>query len=515
MRSSWTGWVALALFAVSAAIGVACENTAGQCELTAECTGAPGINPGDCDPNASEGPIPETCGTFARADADPDISDGSPDRPFTTLTKAVQVAVDSGAHIVYACTGTFVENVALPPDFIVYGGLDCENQWAPDPDARTTIAPATGIAVTFQPGGKTTVQNIRAEAPDGSPADPGNVAPSGGSSIAALAEQGATVELERCDFVAGAGAPGASIPTPEQGMPAQDGVRGQNACVENGMGGEGGVFVCTQSTAGGNGGDGGDTVLQDGKSGVPGNPTGPGGDSGKGQVGGAMCDAGQPGDPGVAGAAGTGGARPAALIDLKTLLGVAGTDGKAGADGGGGGGGGGGKVCMANMFKGASGGGGGAGGCGGAAGKGGGAGGSSIAFWAIEATVTFNQCTLSTKDGGAGAAGAAGQKGSLGGLGGNAGMPGPAGMPGEDSIACPGGKGGDGGDGGPGGGGSGGSSIGIVWKMIPPIFKESPITIGMLGQGGPGGAALPATLAGDPGLACASYDANASACAPN
>ncbi|MEZ4298339.1 MAG: hypothetical protein R3B70_25525 [Polyangiaceae bacterium] len=194
----------------------ACENTAGNCELTAECSGSPGIPTATCDPEKSDTTVPDTCGIFASPTASPG-GDGTSASPFSTLAEAIEAAEKSGTRTVYACAGTFPETVTLPGDFLLHAGLDCEKGWSFDPAARTTLAPPAGIPLTIEAtaGDPTRATNLAVQAPPGAAPDPPSENPlSGGSSIAALALPGAKVELVRCDLTAADGAPGATRPRP-------------------------------------------------------------------------------------------------------------------------------------------------------------------------------------------------------------------------------------------------------------------------------------------------------------
>lgn len=509
-RSSWTGWLCLTLLAAGGAVvGASCENTAGQCELTAECTGAPGVVPGACDPNVTNDPVPEICGVFASATASVAEAIGSRDKPFPTLAQAIDAASTNGTLVVYACAETFAEALVLPSGVTVYGGLDCKNGWVLDPAARTTVEPAAGVPLTFEPGETIHVENVLALAPPGAPADPAAADPlSGGTSIAGVAEPGSKVDLLRCELVAGDGAGGLEPPPPSPAeLPAaDDGQAGDDGCIAvgGGDGGPGGQGTCDgQNTAGGTGGLAGADPGNPGVIGNPGLPAGDGGSGGDGQPDSAgACTEGGQGADGADGAHGQGASLSATLVDPVTHKGSRGQDGKAGAPGAGGGGGGGGMACsMVGSSRGAGGGGGGAGGCGGAPGKGGGAGGSSVALWAVDAAISLDECALTAKKGGDGATGSAGQKGGPGGKGGAAG----AQVAGEPTVACKGGDGGRGGEGGRGGGGQGGSSIALVWKSSPPITKSSTLTPGAPGAGG-SGATGGAQSKGADGLGCPGYD---------
>ncbi|MBK8252107.1 MAG: hypothetical protein IPK82_05500 [Polyangiaceae bacterium] len=498
--------IAAVAFSASFAAFTACENTAGNCELTAECTGAPGVTEGACDPNIADDTIPSTCGVFASPNAGAP-GDGSPQSPFTSLADAIEAASKTSARRVYACAGTFSENITVPGDFIVYGGLNCNGTWLAQQDGRTTIAPQSGIPITALPGSgnATHIENVAAIAPPGAAPDGTSTNPlAGGSSIAMVALEEANVELLRCDLTAGDGAMGITVDPDSAPNAAPNGNSGEDACSTSGLGGMGGATQCEVSTKGGNGGKGGEPGAINGEPGIAGDPTASAGTPGSGQTDVDNCTPGGDGPAGETGKQGSGAPETNILLDSE-WKGVAGEDGKPGREGGGGGGGGGGKICSGAQ-RGAGGGGGGAGGCAGAGGKGGGAGGSSIGLWAVGAAVSLNQTIIVAKGGGAGGAGGKGQIGAMGGNGGN---PGAAS---GDSIACKGGNGGKGGDGGPGGGGQGGSSIAIVGDMNAPKVIDSTAQFAMNGVGGNGGDGASAAAKGADGRACAGFDIAAGEC---
>ncbi len=508
MRKLSRGWIWAALpllAALSWAVGAGCENTAGDCELTAECAGAPGST-ASCDPSKTSA-VADTCGAFVSATAEAG-GDGTRAKPFATFAEAVALATKNGTRRVYACSETFAEAVELPGETALYGGLDCAKGWAFSTKGRTTLAPASGVPITFDAGATIHVENVHAKAPDGAPPDDAIENPrSGGSSIAAVALPSSDVELLRCELEAGKGADGkAADPDGPLGV-APDGKVGADAC-GTGKGGATFVSQCPDPSAPGGEGDTSGGRGGDGEGAQPVEPPAPGngphgGIAGTLQMSMALCSEGGPGSPGTNGDAGSGGQSLTTLLD-DDFKGAPGLSGKQGISGGGGGGGGGGKACSA--APGGGGGSGGAGGCGGAGGRGGGAGGSSIALWAVDASVSLTQVALKAGVAGQGAAGAAGQKGALGGAGG---LPGAVG---ELSVACGGGAGGEGGQGGPGGGGQGGHSIAAVWKVSRPKGADSTFTAGAAGQGGPGGAGAESTSAGEDGLSCPGLDITEGQC---
>ncbi len=492
-----------------------CANTAGDCQLTAECSGGPGATtssastsstttsstttPPGCSPSESSEPPDETCGVFVSASAEPD-GDGTPEKPFATLAKALEVASGTSARRVYACAETFAEAIILPAELGLFGGLDCANGWTYSVAGRTTVAPSVGVPITFEPGNTTHVENVKALAPDGTQADPASKNPrSGGASIAMLAKPDSKIDLVRCDLEAGNGAAGVD----GQGLPAQPeaphGATGAAACTI-GFGGVAPLNKCPEPTTGGNGGDGGPMGTPQGSVGLAGNGTAAPGKGGNPQIDASACGVGGSGEAGQSGTAGKGGKLADVLLDDERK-GAPGSKGEAGRTGAGGGGGGGGKGCT--MGPGAGGGSGGAGGCGGVAGEGGGAGGSSIALWAEGAGVTLTGVKLTTKSGGKGGAGANGQEGGNGGPGGD------AGSSLDGSSACNGGSGGKGGAGGPGGGGQGGHSIAIVFTTFAPKLVATEFELGLPGMGENGGVG---GENGDEGLGCSQFNTDGLLC---
>lgn len=499
---------AMPLLAIGAwGLGAGCENTAGDCELTAECTGAPG-GAASCEPAKAKGAVAETCGVFVKASAAAG-GDGTRGKPFATIAEALAAVKDVTEPRIYACAETFAEAAVLPGGVTLYGGLDCAKDWVYSEAGRTVIAPGAGIPLTFEAGATTHVENVRAEAPDAAaPTGEGQNGRSGEPSIAALAEPSSKVDLVRCELTAGAGAGGIAgdDAAPPEATPG--GNAGSVGCAS----GEGGVraeHVCPDLVAGSgmidaSGGRGADGA---------GSAAGLSAESGAGVAAGTAghpqtmsesCTAGEPGGPGQSGNPGSGGGGEGLSLD-GSRKGAPGEDGTPGAPGSGGGGGGGGDRCQSNMTPGPGGGSGGPGGCGGVGGLGGGAGGSSIALFAVDATVSLASVVLIAGPGGAGAPGAAGQSGAAGGA---AGMEGAV-STGEGTLACAGGAGGKGGDGGPGGGGAGGHSIAAVWTTPFVSTQGVTLTAGVAGDGGDG---MGPTSKGASGIACGSFDLENGAC---
>lgn len=456
--------------------------------MTSGAAGGGGSIDPKCVPSENTSPVDESCGVFVSSSAGDDGNDGTPGAPVRTLAKAIERAT-AGSLPVYACAETFMEAVTLPAGSLFYGGLDCANDWgyvgATTKTAVVTEAEASTvsqIALVLSDGkGTTRIEDVAVTAPDA-------VLP-GGSSIAALAD-GGSVELVRCELVAGNGMAGAKGETPNESVGPIDAndmtIRGQNgaaACQSApNPGGTGATNMLCMTAIGGNGGAG---MIMDGETGGDGQPVPDPNPLNKGIGGygdpgdGSGCNVGAPGKVGVTGLSGAGAS--SAMPGALSAAGFVGAEGQAGTDGapGQGGGGGGGAKGKA-ACNGASGGGGGAGGCGGRGGRGGQGGGASIALTSVGASVLLLEVRLTTGNGGDGGEGGDGQDGATGGVGGLGGA-------GSGTLAaCDGGKGGQGGFGGKGGGGRGGPSVGIAFTGTAPVREGGGITLGTPGKGGAG-----------------------------
>jgi hypothetical protein len=453
----------------------------------------------DCAGDPSAKNTLDDCGIFVQADAAGSTEDGSRERPYKTLQKALDNLGDKAR--VYACgSAPLAEAVTISAGVEVYGGFDCAAGWSWSKDARTQLdGPADSVALTIT-GEGAKVEGFAITA--ASPAD----MKGGGSSIAvAVGDVAAT--LERCDVTAGDAADGVDGETPSdpvtKGADAPTmGAAGAptDACVVQAAvsGGTGASTTCDDGmTSGGNGGSGGITGMPDGngQKGADGQP--PDAVQGKGGSGADAtndCTKGTDGKNGGSGASGPGGSSTGDALSLAGITNGDVTDGKPGTKGQGGGGGGGAKsgvFCKVGAMTfdgpGASGGGGGAGGCGGKGGGGGKAGGGSVAIVSLGTKVVLTEVTLAAGKAGKGGKGAGGQGGGAFGLGAVGGAA--SGQAGS-KAGCKGGDGGAGGDGGPGGGGRGGHAIGIAYAKAPataPTIKT--FTGGMAGGGGDPGAA--------------------------
>jgi len=456
--------------------------------------------PPSCIPSQNSSPVASTCGVFvSSAKGNDTTGTGTQAAPFATIT--VALAKGSGATI-YACAGStpYSEALAVDKAVTLFGALDC-GTWAYDATSKTQLtapADAVPLALSSEASGSEVYDFAITAA---------NAMKDGGSSIA-VAVDGATASLARCDLTAGdamAGLAGASGGM--QVAQANGGGTGDNAGTSGTQNGGAGGINAVCSLTGGMGGGGGVIANGNGGDGLPGD-MGNGGAAGVGDMG-TGCSTTPNGSNGATSGFGPG----ATGIGTLDANGYHGADGQPGVDGTNGtsaGGGGGSKA--STTVHGAGGGGGGAGGCGGTHGAGGKAGGSSIALVSVGATVTMTGCALTS---GKGESGGMGGDGQFGQQGGSAGL---GGMGGTVADACNGGKGGKGGDGGPGGGGLGGHSLGIAATGTAPMLDaatQGAIMVGVKGAGGAGGNMNQSANPGAGGMAfaCWNFSSNA-ACSP-
>jgi hypothetical protein len=444
-------------------------------------------------PRDNAGSVADECGVFVKAGAAAN-GIGTMLFPLGSLAAAIDKAVMQGKKRIYACSGVLVEAVTVPAGLTLFGGLDCENGWAVTEDKTILLGPPDKIPLTLAGSAgaeQTRVEDFKVMAADAVTA--------GGSSIAAVAQEGAIVHFERCALTAGTGQKGADGESSSMPAPMTPGMSeaGKTACESATMnlGGSQSINDCVpyedgavkERSIGGQGGDGRDV---NGTAGSPGDavprpaaPEGGGGSPGVACINGGDGDDGANGEDGAPGAPGLG---VGALAADVGWVGVPGGDGKKGKPGQGGGGGGGkAGTAMAPSCAGASGGAGGVGGCGGWGGTGGKAGGSSIALVSINATITMTNVFILARAGGQGGAGGMNQVGASGGAGGAGGA---GKLVGGTAFAagCKGGSGGLGGRGGPGGGGAGGHSLGIAYMGQAPTVDLATFVIASDG-GGAGG----------------------------
>ncbi|WP_199753680.1 hypothetical protein [Corallococcus sp. AB018] len=445
-----------------------------------------------------------------------DGNDGTRERPFQTLARALREIRDGGTgrNIVYLGTGTYNEPApVVDVPVSLYGGYTWRgNQfWDRFKDGGgTTFFDGGTIPFTVRDvaGADVLLEGLTIASADALNA--------GEPSIALRVIGSQNVVLRKVFVAAGNGAPGSAGTNGGVGLDGGAGNTGSDSSSSISVGGNGGASSCEATRVGGQGG--GNLPTQPGDMGADGGPNGGGGRGGDGGAQALVTDAGcndfectcnaPGGAAGIAGAkggngsAGPGGTGDGAIAGGMWVAGASGQDGQPGKPGTGGGGGGAGGSCKAaatQIATGGGGGGGGGAGCGGQEGKGGGNGGASIALLVSDAQVTVEATTsLQTGTGGMGGRGGAGGQGGVGGA------PGPGGktMPPITGKALPGnpdtrdvrttggaggqgGVGGEGGQGGPGGGGRGGPSV-VSWCVNGGVTFESQPTY-VLGSGGAGG----------------------------
>ncbi|MGK3982343.1 hypothetical protein WME99_04865 [Sorangium sp. So ce136] len=480
------------------------------CSEVAGCAPAPEPPPGPCAGEPGTAPALDQCGVFVSASGD-DRSPGTKAEPVRTLQHAVGLAASGRGNgevptrRVYACGGSFEEEVTLPSGVDLWGSRRCDEggdwsyEWSPGgPQGLTVIAPPEGTAVRVLGGDDAVIAGddpvsvifgVRAVAADASARD-------GKSSIAMIVSRGARAIVRDSVIVAGNGKdgePGEDAPT-ERATYGEQGSDGAHACTADVV--TGAVPVVTRcddgtESVGGYGGDGGLDVGGDGAQGQPASAENPNG-NGLGGIGADItrCTAGSRGADGAPAGRAAGAVGPGHL-SVDGWVGVRGEDGRGGGLGHGGGGGGGSKgrgemdSCRDRPQGGAAGGSGGSGGCGGLGGKGGGYGGASIGIIALEgAELTVDSSDVLTGHGGRGGVGGTGQPGGRGAQGGRGGShPFTTLWP-----ACDGGWGGDGGRGGDAGGGSGGHSLGVASVgATVTLAQDASVDHGDGGSGGPSG----------------------------
>jgi len=437
-----------------------------------------------CTPSVAPGAVKDDCGFFVKAGSEG--GDGSKAKPFGTLSEAIDPAL-KGTKRIYVCTAPLEEKseVKVPAGVRIYGGVDCEKDWAYVGASTKSMlsAPSGVIPMRLLAGdGVTEVHDMHVAAE--------SAKKPGGSSIAVIAE-GAKAAFVGALIEARDAMPGTDGEAYGSGADSgKDGNPGSMACSSASvLGAEGPMNKCDDAeSVGGPGGNGSAAQGGPGGSGQPGDDASMNG--GEGEWGGMMCTPGQSGSNGVDGEPGKSAKELGFINAVDGYIGMIGKDGKAGKSGQGGGGGGGAKGGKSGGNKcsdkdsagGASGGSGASGGCGGKGGKGGGFGGSSIGIVSLGAELSFKSTVIKTGLGGPGGNGGPGQEGGKGGVGGLGGE-----VPdGATSLnaACSGGSGGDGGKGGEGGKGSAGHSIGIAFRLTAPSTEGVDIQLAAPTEGG-------------------------------
>ncbi len=437
-----------------------------------------------CDPSLAPNPVADSCGIFVSSSLGIDSSQGkgTKSRPYASIAKALIALSSVGGDTLYLCGETFTGAITLPSGVNIYGALACAEDWKLKGDTKSTIAAEANVVPLRIAGAESSkLRYLKVSA--------ANATSASGNSIAMLVE-GATVELDWVELIAGVAGTGQAGSSVENAAPdGKFGVDAQAGCtsIATVPAATAAFLDCgnDQSTEAGTGGFGAVNSAGVGNSGestpAVANPNG-----GSGQSTNAACTNGKVGFVGAFGIPGDGATGLGALDSQHGFVGVAGGDGKTkglpGQGGGGGGGASGKLTCQNTTYAGPAGASGGTGGCGGAVGNGGLAGGSSMALVSLGANITLKHVALTAKQGGSGGKGGDGQLGGQGRMGG-------FGKIIFNGYACAGGAGGNGGRGGAGGGGIGGHSIGVAYTGSAPMVIEASVTttLGAPGFGGVGG----------------------------
>ncbi|MEZ4294851.1 MAG: hypothetical protein R3B70_07730 [Polyangiaceae bacterium] len=197
--------------------------------------------------------LPEKCVTFAAGDVvdagcglfvspaagSDDEGDGSRDKPFATLSKAL-LAPAAGA--IYVCEGKLTEALTITGDAHLLGGFECAG-WSYTATKPQVEAPPDAPAITVEDGALFHAADLAFTAQSAkSP---------GASSIGIFLKTAAELDLARVDLTIGAGAPGVPGETVEgvaQG--GGEGTDGGAGCIDNGvLGGNPGLNECGASSS--------------------------------------------------------------------------------------------------------------------------------------------------------------------------------------------------------------------------------------------------------------------------
>jgi hypothetical protein len=410
---------------------------------------------------------------------------GTSTQPLSSINAAIAAAalLPMGGRVLVA-QGTYFETVTFLDGVWVEGGFDASTWTRTAGDysiiQATSFCQANGISQSTQ----LRALDIRAA---------NAVSPSQSSIALFIGNATDALVIDDCKFKSGNGAAGAAGASGTAGAAGGNGGQGQNGVSGSPSGGGVGGIAgsSTVGSTGGTGGGGGynSSSGQTGARGqigfmVLGGFGGAGSPSGNCFGDTSSGNPGQNGSAGSNGSPGGGGAAPS-LATFGIFDAPNGQTGQPGAHGAGGGGGGGG----------------GAGGVGGGAGAGGGGGGSSIGIAIVNSFPVITNCVIMTGQGGHGAVGGGGAQGGSGGSGGMGGS-----GPGDSGAGGVGGTGGAGGAGGAGGGGAGGWVCGIYRSNASlTVISAVTTTLGIPGNGAPGGVTPATGASGAPGVSGASY----------
>ena len=219
-------------------------------------TGGAAGDGGSCDTTKS--PSEEGClidsqyGVFVSPDGDDTSGDGTKDKPFKTLSKALDSAA-SGQKRVFACAtaGSYsgAVNVSSAHDGVsLYGGFDCST-WAYSASTHSVIDGGEMSLLKIDGATGFDIEDFDVVASDAA----------AGSSIAVWINASTGVTLRRVKAEAGKGAKGAdATPFTVAAKAGTQGNKGSDACSDPSNGGTAVTTNCSPGTSvGGKGGDGG------------------------------------------------------------------------------------------------------------------------------------------------------------------------------------------------------------------------------------------------------------------
>jgi K319L-like, PKD domain len=449
-------------------------------------------------------------------------SDGSRNKPFSTLAHALSQVTTNAPQDIYVMTRAnkapydeTATDLQVPAGTSLYGGYNAN--WVRDVKGDKSLVNANSNGVRFtdvtqdawfsgfnlltadSANAADDVVGVRAQGDTTSSMHIlDNVITNGNVATGFNSNPGNNYGLLLLDFklaqvsdnvlTAGKAGAGSSGSTGADGAPGDKGDNGDRTGgrqAPGGSGGPGGNGGHGGTRGGGLGGSGGDgsqggtgTAPVAGITNIAGGAGGSGGNGGKGG------SPGSSGGPGLPGNAGNG----FGSLTSTLFAPVNGSTGGPGGVGSGGGGGGGGDANSVGVVGG-GGGGGGEGGAGGAGGRGGASGGASIGVWLHNiGTTSLTDNIVTANVGGSGGSAGLGGVGGIGGTGGSGATGDDLGILGNGAGGGGGANGGFGGTGGRGGAGGGGPSFGVVFSAgMAPTFTGNTITSGKAGNGGGGG----------------------------
>lgn len=498
-------------------------------------TAAPDASvPANCDVTltpAKDGcVVNETLGIFVAPPqfSDSGTEDGTRAHPFSKMQTAIDTA-NAQKKRVYACIGSYAEQITLADGVSIFGDLDCNQSWSVTSKHAVVQSPTSPAVRANQITDATRVDSLDMIGPDATTA--------GGSSFALMANGSPALTIANATIHAGKamkgadGAAGVQLANSITATGASNvdsvledcsGITGVTCVIRHSGGLGGGMNQCTggKVVSGGNGGGGGNGIgkmvvtssttfiefgnqfyMTPGILATNGNPAAASASTAAGGTKGAIrisVSGANPGDGqnGSDGASGSNGAS-ASVGGVINANGFVPADGSVGTDGQPGQGGGGGagydyvtetttSFPYGDSIYFTNGAGGGAGGCPGLAGTAGSGGGASIAIIAVSSPMTLDTCTVQSSDGGDGGQGSLGSNAVAGGLGGADVDPGACALnicPVADYKPHAGGNGGAGGQSGYGGSGAGGPSIGIAAHGEPVVLLSTTPTVGNFGHG--------------------------------